>query len=208
MVAHSIGGIVCENALVRSFNGSPADKQLNNCVRRVALMGTPFHCDYSSWGETGANFMKYSGTSDGSSLKENLGKSEKLVEINRNFKKFIDSRRVPGSFGVACFYESMPTEIEGNTIFIADEETVKIPGCPEPSRLATTHQGMVEVSSPDDPNFKRLLRLLRSWIDELEIVTAEVVGAKTEFNSTYGDFKGSVQLTQNTGHIQNFWFLS
>ncbi|KAH7139590.1 hypothetical protein B0J13DRAFT_608863, partial [Dactylonectria estremocensis] len=198
-VAHSIGGIVCERAILRAQTGSTSQKEFVKHVKRIAFIGTPFHTDNAKWTETGKNFFQLVGNTP---LDEDLSKSEKLTEICEKFLEFLSSKK---GIEVAIFYEGHETELEGTTVILADDEAVKIPGCPDPSRLKATHLGMAEVASSKDDHFKRLQKQLSRWVDEA--AEAKPDNAKgTQYTSTFNGPNRGVQIGANLGTVSDFKF--
>ncbi|KAJ3455525.1 hypothetical protein MRS44_017007 [Fusarium solani] len=196
----NIGGIVCERAILRAQTGSTGQKEFVKRVKRIAFVGTPFHTDNTKWTETGKNFFQLAGGN--APLDEDLSKSEKLTVICEKFLAFLSSKK---GIEVAIFYEGRETELEGTAVILADEEAVKIPGCPDPSRLKTTHQGMAEVASSKDDHFKRLQKQLSRWVDEA--AEAKPDNAKgTQYTSTFNGPNRGVQIGANLGTVSDFKF--
>ncbi|KAJ4209775.1 hypothetical protein NW767_000053 [Fusarium falciforme] len=180
--------------------GSASQKEFVKHVKRIAFIGTPFHTDNAKWTETGKKFFQLN--SSNTSLDEDLSKSEKLTEICEKFLALLSSKK---DIEVAIFYEGHETELEGTSVFLADGEAVKIPGCPDPSRLKATHQGMVEVTSSKDDHFKRLQKQLSRWVDEA--AEAKPDSAKgTQYNSTFNGPNRGVQIGANLGTVSDFKF--
>jgi len=206
-VAHSIGGLVCENGLVRANNGSESHKELANCVRCIAFLGTPFRGDDKAlWAETAKKFFRLTGTARPNDLE---GRSKKLAELGKEFPALLESRAQTAETRVeaACFYEGSTTEVGGRKSKIVEEPAARIPGCGYPIRLDANHQGLCVFESRDDSNYKLVSRLLARWARELEIPNA--TDSKTT-NISHATFSGAnnsgFQLGQNTGNLSGFSF--
>ncbi|KAM5370257.1 hypothetical protein ACJZ2D_008553 [Fusarium nematophilum] len=188
-----------DEAILRAQTGSASQKELVKHVKRIAFIGTPFHTDNTKWLETGKSFFQLAGKAP---LDVDVSKSEKLVEICGKFLVLLSSQK---GIEVALFYEGRETELEGTSLILADEEAVKIPGCPDPSRLKATHQGMAEVASSKDDHFKRLQKQLSRWV--VEAAEAKPDNAKgTQYNATFNGPNRGVQIGANLGTVSDFRF--
>ncbi|KAH6650629.1 hypothetical protein F5144DRAFT_54528 [Chaetomium tenue] len=196
-VAHSIGGVVVENFLIKAEEGRSAEKVLAKCVHRMALLGTPFHTDAALWAKTGDKFYRLTGGSPGGSLEDDLSKSEKLAAVSKGFKAFVEK----GTLEVAVFYEGKPSTVSGGVQeAITSLATVKVPGAPSPTRLATTHQAMARAATAEDDHFRRISRVLVEWVEELS-EEDDVEKEAKKVAKFEGDNLGGFQLGFNDGTI-------
>ncbi|KAF4343114.1 hypothetical protein FBEOM_2936 [Fusarium beomiforme] len=196
-VAHSIGGIVCERAIVRAQTGSPGQQEFVKHVKRIAFMGTPFHTNKMKWTETGKVFFQLAGCN--APLDDDLSKSEKLTEF---CDRFLDFTKAKKDIEIAIFYERRETELGGTDVILAGEEAVKIPGCPDPSGLKATHQGLAEVASQKDDHFKRgLLRQLSSWVNQATEAKADDA-KKGQYNISFDGKNYGLQIGNNPGRVE------
>ncbi|KAH6853874.1 hypothetical protein B0I37DRAFT_360527 [Chaetomium sp. MPI-CAGE-AT-0009] len=196
-IAHSIGGLLVENLLVKAEEGRPAEKLFAKCVQRVALLGTPFHLDAALWAKTGDRFYRLAGGNPDGSLEDDLAKSEKLTEISNGFKTFLEN----SSLELAVFYEGKASTVSGGAQeMITGLAAVKVPGAPSPTRLAVTHQGMASAATADDDHFRRMSRVLVEWVGEVAKEKDEERGA-SQVAKFEGDNIGGFQLGFNPGTI-------
>ncbi|KAK0624835.1 hypothetical protein B0T17DRAFT_507875 [Bombardia bombarda] len=225
LIAHSIGGYVCQRALVRALNGSARQKEFCKHVRRLALIGTPFHsatADHQAlWLKTGKQLFRLCSVRREPSFWQ-PDKVEKLIETAAKFLGFIKTRK-SDSFEVACFYEGVATEFgssqhgnrNGGTtdsptrveVLIADERAVRIPDCQDPIRLkGATHQGMVMVEKGDEPHFKPVLRELLEWAEALVAEEEDGDKARTQFIINFNGENRGLQVGSNSGRIEGIEF--
>ncbi|EAQ93178.1 predicted protein [Chaetomium globosum CBS 148.51] len=180
--------------LVKAEEGRPAEKLLAKCVHRMALLGTPFHTDAALWAKTGNKFYRLTGGSPDGSLEDDLSKSEKLAAISKGFKTSVGK----GTLEVAVFYEGKPSPVSGEVI--TSLATVKVPGAPSPTRLATSHQAMARAATAEDDHFRRISRVLVEWVEELS-EEEDVEKEAKKVAKFEGDNIGGFQLGFNDGTI-------
>ncbi|MCJ1270442.1 Serine active site containing protein 1 [Lobaria immixta] len=130
-VAHSLGGIVCANALLLAGN-SPEEpvREIGKRTRGIAFLGTPFEgSDKAKWAETGLRFfLLFKDTNDAipTDLRED---SNKLSDVGEAFPDLLRRRRESeeprSKIEVTCFCEERRTKILG----LAGLETVRHPQC-------------------------------------------------------------------------------
>lgn len=195
---------------MRANNGPETDKELANCIRRIAFLGTPFRGnDKTLWAKTATNFLKLIKALDTKLPKDLVEKSENLAVLGKEFPVLLNSRaQTPENrIEVACFYEGFPTELGGENIKIVEESSTRIPGCPNPYRLDASHQRMCEFESKDDINYKRVSRQLARWAREL--ANRNAVNSQMTYVS-HATFSGAnnsgFQLGQNAGNLSGFSF--
>ena len=98
-------------------SGPDSSKQLANCVRCIAFLGTPHHgSDETRWAESAKVFLSYCRASNQQVTKELVEKSEKLAKLGVQFPNLLSSRaqKPEIKIEIVCFYESLPTK-RGNT---------------------------------------------------------------------------------------------
>ncbi|KAA6414319.1 MAG: hypothetical protein FRX48_02682 [Lasallia pustulata] len=109
-VAHSLGGLFCEDTLLLSKNSHESHLQrIVECTRGIAFMGTP-HCgaDKAKWGSVLAHLtyaIKTTNTSIVDILKPD---SEVLARIQQEFAAMLQVRRDKGlpKMEITCFFEN------------------------------------------------------------------------------------------------------
>jgi pimeloyl-ACP methyl ester carboxylesterase len=90
-IAHSLGGLVCEQALL--FCGEGGDEFLENVVRStrgIIFMGTPHAgADLATWGITIAKLLDKVRSTNSAILGPLQRKSDVLIAIEQQFQKFL-----------------------------------------------------------------------------------------------------------------------
>ncbi|KAJ5369174.1 uncharacterized protein N7496_008934 [Penicillium cataractarum] len=116
-IAHCLGGLVCENALIRGANHEKK-KQLVNSVVGVLLLGTPhFHPGTINEATKFFQLANQEVPSD-SDLQE---KSKFVLTIPQEFAKF----RQGAPLKLETFYEGSPTKVNGGEVKIVDLAVAK-----------------------------------------------------------------------------------
>lgn len=109
-IAHSLGGLVTEDAILFSKNSAETYLQdIFNSVAGICFLGTP-HCgsDFASWGSVATSLVNTVKTVNKSLVKSLTLNSEVLARVQRDFQN--EHRRLPSdrAFGITCFYEEVP----------------------------------------------------------------------------------------------------
>ncbi|KAH6975249.1 hypothetical protein BKA56DRAFT_590276 [Ilyonectria sp. MPI-CAGE-AT-0026] len=209
LVAHSIGGLVCENALIRATDGTDDRKELASCIRRMAFLGTPHGADAASWGETARKFLILSQNPDVPITENWIRRLAKFVALSERFPAVVEarSRNAETRLEVACFYEGLRTACGNGSTTLADELSASIPRCPPPERLEANHQNLGVFPNKEDPNFRRVCRQLVRWARDLSKPSGNDQQARFVSNATFsGPNNSGFQLGMNTGTLSGFTF--
>lgn len=212
LVAHSLGGLVCANALVDAASSFENTKALANCIRRIAFLGTPHQgSDKAHWAETARIFLRIFKTTNPELSKDLDEKSEKLAKLGVQFPSLLHSRaQTPGiRIDVVCFYEGLSTRLGAVDVDkIVKESSACLSGYPR-TLLDADHQGMCKFKDKNDINYKRVSGLLERWTEELgkppEVAEEQI--ATHSYHTTFsGNNNSGFQLGHNTGSISGFIF--
>ncbi|CEJ61225.1 hypothetical protein PMG11_09762 [Penicillium brasilianum] len=197
-IAHCLGGLVCENALIRGANHEKR-KQLVNSVVGVVLLGTP-HFQPGTINEA-AKFFQLSNEEIPSSS-DLQAKSKSVLKIPQEFAKFRQGAQVK----LETFYEGSLTKVNDGEVKIVDLAVAKFTDDSPPTRLAGNHHQMSRFDSEKDKDFKKVCRVLEDWVEDLP----EPEEKGTVNNISNASFAGSnnygYQLGQNTGNQTGFTF--
>ena len=96
--------------------GPASTKELANCVRRIAFLGTPHQgSDKAKWAETARTFLNYVKSTNAELTKDLDEKSEKLAKLGVQFPNLLHSRAQSPktSIEVVCFFEGLTTRVGG-----------------------------------------------------------------------------------------------
>jgi hypothetical protein len=165
-VAHSLGGLVCKKAILRSRNNPDAHlRNIFNCTKGVIFMGTPHKGSWmADWGKISAGALGLV-KSTNMSLLEILRTDNQLLEaIQVDFWSMIRELRENGRrLEVTCFLEELPLPLVGKVV---SKRSATLEGYNQAS-IHANHRDMVRFSSATDNGFRRLLGELVRWESEL-----------------------------------------
>ncbi|OCL01598.1 hypothetical protein AOQ84DRAFT_401722 [Glonium stellatum] len=144
-VCHSLGGLVCEDALIAARQSSEARlRSILQHTRGIVFLGTPHHgAGFAKWAELLAKsigLLKQTNPQIVAVLKNN---SEVLARIQDGFHTIIRSRVVPSHSAILPGY--IPIGIRAN------------------------HMDMTKFESEDDPGFKAVAGEIRRWNGNLSL---------------------------------------
>ncbi|KAH8893361.1 hypothetical protein GQ53DRAFT_684995, partial [Thozetella sp. PMI_491] len=161
-VAHSLGGLVCKEALLLSRNNpEPHLRGIFDCTKCIVFMGTPHKGDWMAhWARIPASAIGLV-TSANKSLLEILETDNQLLEdIQVKFWQLMREQREGGRrLEVTCFFEELPLPVAGTVV---SKESATLEGYTSLS-IHANHKDMVRFASADDNGFKRLLGELTRW---------------------------------------------
>ncbi|KAL2832927.1 hypothetical protein BDW59DRAFT_138918 [Aspergillus cavernicola] len=198
LVAHCLGGLVCEKALA---TGSQHDerKKLVSCVQGLLLLGTPhFQPD------TLPAAMKYFQLAQkeipkDSELKE---RSQWVISIPQQFASL---RKSGAQISVECFYEGSAMSVNDDNVKIVDMFLAQCLDGPPPDRLGGNHQQISQFESDNNRDFIKVSRVLVRWV--AKIPSPEKKGTVNYIaNARFSGENHGMQLGQNAGTISGFRF--
>ncbi|PWY95368.1 hypothetical protein BO94DRAFT_226029 [Aspergillus sclerotioniger CBS 115572] len=197
-VAHCLGGLVVENALV---HGSHHDdrKNLVGCVRGVILLATP-HYQPSTLSQVNKYFLLAG--EEPLSDDELNSRSKWVLSIPRDFARLRSGQM---EVDILCFYEGTAMMVDGAKVKIVEMSLARLPGAPEAERLAADHMRMAQIESGEDRDIAKLVRVLKRWVAKI-LPPSEKKNASTRVNNvSKASFDGShnygIQMGQNSGSM-------
>ncbi|KAF0318883.1 hypothetical protein GQ607_013842 [Colletotrichum asianum] len=168
-VCHSLGGIVCEDALVSSLQRPEKHlKAILAATKGIIFMGTPHHgSGLAAWAEKlsmSIGLLKQTNTDIVRVLRSD---SETLARIQDSFHTMIQSRNREGQgrIEITCFYEELPLPGVG---LVVTQDSAILPGY-VPIGLRNNHQDMTKFSALEDPGFIAVCAELRRWNKEMRM---------------------------------------
>lgn len=180
-VAHSLGGLVCKEAVLLSRNNPEAHlRDLFDCLRGIIFMGTPHKgawiTDWAMIPATALGLVK----STNKSLLQVLGTNNQFLEsIQLGFWSMVRELREAGRcLDITCFFEELPIPGIGK---IVSKESATFEGFTAIS-IHADHRDMVRFSSPNDNGFIRLLGELNRWESQPRYAASD--GCICQRNST------------------------
>ncbi|KAL9053755.1 MAG: hypothetical protein Q9162_004553 [Coniocarpon cinnabarinum] len=203
-VAHSLGGLVTEQALVHSHSKNslePHLAQIERCASAIIFLGTP-HCgsDLAAWGVLGTRMAKMLKQANEEIVAVLKPGSEMLRLIQNNFHTILDLRKKEGrDIAITSFFEELPVFAVG--------------------------EAMTKFSDRDDRGYDRVVGELRRWQrvtqstssqqPHVRGVTPAAKDAAASFHgpitggsvvgAVYGDYNYSYNVSQTGERITKPW---
>lgn len=163
-VCHSLGGLVCEDALLSS-KASPERhlQQILKCTRGILFLGTP----HSGTGlaVVGQRLSRLAGLVSGTNtpLVEVLRRdSEVLARIQNDFHSLLRSQG--NEIKITCVYEEVPIQGIGE---IVPKYSAVLPGYPAIG-IHADHRDIARFDTMADPGFVTVSNELQRWARELK----------------------------------------
>ncbi|KAB5511470.1 hypothetical protein GE09DRAFT_1270301, partial [Coniochaeta sp. 2T2.1] len=167
-VCHSLGGLVCEDALVRSRERpEPHLQNILRSTRGVAFFGTPHHgAGLARWAELLARAIGVVKQTNAEIVAVLQSESEVLARIQDSFHTMVMARGRDGSglIDICCFYEELPLPGLGQVV---PQHSAILPGY-IPIGIRSNHMDMARFAAEDDPGFVAVCGELRRWIRQLD----------------------------------------
>lgn len=166
-IAHSLGGLVCEQALLICREGNANLEKVFRSTRGIIFMGTPH--GGSGLATLGNMFAKHLNTirHTNSSIAGVLQqKSEILTAVQQQFQQLLHKPDV--KISVYCFFEEKP--VVGLGIIVSEQSAV-LHGYSNQS-IPANHMDMTKFSGRNDAGYRRVLNRLRDWMELMDSATA------------------------------------
>ncbi|RYP79040.1 hypothetical protein DL771_000018 [Monosporascus sp. 5C6A] len=161
-VAHSLGGLVCKEAILLSRN-NPEDhlRGIFDCVAGVVFMGTPHRGSWmADWAKIPASALGLFKSTNKSLLAILETHSQLLESGQARFWSMVREVREGGRpLEVTCFFEELSLPAVGRVV---SKESATLEGYTAVS-VHADHRNMVRFGSADDNGFKRLFGELIRW---------------------------------------------
>ncbi|XTI83742.1 P-loop containing nucleoside triphosphate hydrolase protein [Cenococcum geophilum] len=218
---HSLGGLVCENALVIADQRPEKHlKSILELTRGIVFLGTPHHgSSLARWAEMLARSIGLFKQTNPEILQVLKTDSEVLAHIQDSFHTMIRSRAgatLP-LIDITCFYEELPLPGVGTVV---PSHSAILPGY-IPIGIRNNHINMTKFENANDPGFAIFAGELRRWVKHLaaventgvpEVITAQPSQAeqrqdRAQLPFPHITFSGpenyGSQVGYNTGSVTN-----
>lgn len=167
-VAHSLGGLVCQDALhAASTSNLPHRRKIVECTRGIAFMGTPLTgSGFAAAAERLAHVLGIARNTNWRILSVLRMDSEVADRIQSNFNNLLELRDQEGRprISVACFYEELPLRGIGERV-VTKQAATHHPW--ESIGIHKNHMDMVRFASDTDSGFVLLVGTLKRWVDSM-----------------------------------------
>ncbi|RMI99068.1 hypothetical protein BHE90_017405 [Fusarium euwallaceae] len=229
-VCHSLGGLVCANAIAKQYGAGTAEKDLVDKVRGMIFLGTPFTgSNHAHWALIVTQYLRLVVSVNQEKLKHLDERSDTLMNISNEFLKSVHERqRSDAPIELAFYFEQYPTKRRGlNLGFIVDRESAVPMGFPALS-IPEDHSDMCKFEDEYRSGFISISDNLHQWICALDkggrdeamkqgrvnihsasvqgvsnvtgVVTAAIVSTATDGNRVVGSQRFTI-IGDSTGDI-------
>ncbi|KAF1963909.1 hypothetical protein BU23DRAFT_494935, partial [Bimuria novae-zelandiae CBS 107.79] len=143
-VCHSLGGLVCANALSRHHGTDLAGVGIMEKTIRIVFLGTPFKGSLKAkWAGRALKVLDWASTTHKEDIKDLEERLVKLININNAFQKFLKARdrsETRQFVEIVCFFEQYAMYKGGKNIgVIVPKESACLPGV-DPQLIQANHQ--------------------------------------------------------------------
>jgi hypothetical protein len=161
-IAHSLGGLVTEQALLVSLEpNEPRFQSIVPCTVGIVFMGTPHSgSSLATWGYTLARLLDRFWTTNKAVLSVLKQRSEVLKGVEEVFQRQLTVDGALRHVKIFCFYETAAVDVVG---FVVPEESATM--LPHPNcGIDANHMDMTKFTSLQDAGFINLRGVLGDWM--------------------------------------------
>ncbi|KAI1035295.1 hypothetical protein LB504_005971 [Fusarium proliferatum] len=165
LVAHSLGGLICKEAVLLSRDNAKSYLQgVYMSLKGIIFIGTP-HKGLQMSGRVDLNSLLRSLMITNNHYLPNLKSSTKLLEATQErFNALLEDQRDRDMPIVTqSFFEEAPTNKLG---LIVPKESATLLGN-EPIPINSSHREMVRFKSVHDAGFQKIVNVLQLWLSEI-----------------------------------------
>lgn len=160
-VSHSLGGLVCEAALVLCEKREALSSILDSTLG-IVFLGTPHGgSDLAVWGTTVARYVNIVRGTNKDILKNLQPGSTDLQQVEDDFQHLLKRKEV--NLKVFCFYEEL--KINATIGKIVEDRSAIIRGYDSCS-IHADHRNMTKFSGKADVGYGQVLGVLERWLRE------------------------------------------
>lgn len=162
-VAHSLGGLLCKEAIRRSRNHPDAHlRNIFECVKGIIFMGTPHEGSWTTkWGNVLAKDVGLRKFPNKSLLAILATENSQLESIQIDFRSMIrELRGADRTIEIMCYYEQDPMPWLNRHLVSRKSATFEEFNC---LGIRADHCGMVKFESTEDRGFRSVLADLVRW---------------------------------------------
>ena len=201
-VAHSLGGLVCKDAILLSRNNPEHHlRGIFECVEGVIFMGTPHRGSWmANWANIPASALGLVKSTNKSLLAILETGSEQLESVQVRFWSMVRELREDGRrLEVTCFFEELPLPMAG---IVVSKESATLEGHSSIT-IHADHRGMVRFASGEENGFKRVLGELVRWESQARNSRASHTNRQSSMVLSAGSIEGTSPLNHNGSSTQN-----
>ncbi|KAJ3524973.1 hypothetical protein NM208_g11840 [Fusarium decemcellulare] len=167
-VCHSLGGLVCQDALITALQRP--EPHLQNILLRtrgIIFLGTPHHgSSLAKWGELLSRSVGVMRQTNTEIIQVLTRDSEVLARIQDSFHSLVRSREKEETdvIEITCFYEELPMKKLG---IIVPKHSAILPGYSSVG-IHRNHAEITKFASPDEPGFVAICGELKRWVKKIQ----------------------------------------
>lgn len=194
-VAHSLGGLVCAQAIVKGASGVSTDNSytIANNTQGIIFLGTPFHGSPSAkYMEVLRRVIRVFHSTNAKKIHDLKERSEKLEVLVEAFANRLRQRLSDGKeLGVYFFCETLTT----HSVLVVPENNAKIIGYGDQASIHANHSDMCKFASRDDEGYKSVLAAIKKIVEK-ETAEGPPKNAMTNIWNNSGSTKVGQQVGQ------------
>ncbi|MCJ1231793.1 hypothetical protein MMC12_008472 [Toensbergia leucococca] len=176
-VVHSLGGLVCENALTVANNAEQHERRILECTKAIAFLGTPHRgSDLASWATIAGNMVKVVKPANTDILEVLKPSSEVLENLTQDFHTMLRYREQAQnpSIHITCFVEELPVSKAGKTFMVVPSKSATLERYPYVT-IHADHIGMTKFKEKNN-DYKSVELQLKRWMKELAVTEKTLDG--------------------------------
>ncbi|KAK2875029.1 hypothetical protein FQN49_001848 [Arthroderma sp. PD_2] len=165
-VTHSLGGLVCKEAILLSRNNPEAHlRGIFECTKGIVFMGTPHKGSWmADWARIPASAFGLVKLTNKPLLESLETDGQFLESIQVRFWSMVREVREAGRrLEVTCFFEELPLPVVGKVV---SKESATLEGYSSFS-IHANHSDMVKFDSAEDNGYERLVGELVRWESQI-----------------------------------------
>jgi pimeloyl-ACP methyl ester carboxylesterase len=162
-IAHSLGGLVCEQALLICREGEPSLEKVFKSTKGIIFMGTPLGgADLANLGYKLAKCINTVRKTNFQIVGNIQRNSEILLAVQQQFRQLLQNSGT--GISVYCFFEEKAVGAVG---FIVPEASAVLPQYPNQS-IAGNHMDMVRFSGSRDGGYQKVLNRMEDIVERID----------------------------------------
>jgi hypothetical protein len=161
-ISHSLGGLVCEQALLCCrISNDLALKSLLAATLGVVFMGTPHSGSHlTTWGNTVARYLNIVRRVNRDVLSTLDPASQVLASVEQDFQQMLLAPKM--QIKIFCFYEEKAINLVGKVV---PDHSAILEQYPNAS-ISENHMDMTKFSGRSDAGYQAVAGQLKRWISE------------------------------------------
>ncbi|TVY39476.1 Vegetative incompatibility protein HET-E-1 [Lachnellula subtilissima] len=162
-IAHSLGGLVCEQAILICVEGEKNLEKIFQSTIGIIFMGTPHAgADLAKWGHAVARYLNIVRKTNSAILDVLRRESDVLTSVQQQFQQLLCKRGL--EIAVYCFFEERAVVGVG---IIVSEQSAVLSQYPNQS-ISANHMDLAKFSGRNDEGYQRVLNRVQDNIEMMD----------------------------------------